>query len=81
MDWDHPFEHVQIYMYNLSTSMETPVEYGGWLVMESGLRIYGDRIVYEGEGASTNYNIYMYDLSTYTLHFDPQAKIKHNLFF
>ncbi len=51
--------HVQSIHFNGNSG-----EYGGWLVVGSGLRIYGDRIVYEGEGASTNYNIYMYDLST-----------------
>jgi beta propeller repeat protein len=65
---DNPYEHVQIYMYNLSTSVETPVNYGeGVYFVQNPPRIYGDRIVWMAESVGTNYNIYVYDLSTSTL--------------
>ena len=65
---DNPYEHVQIYMYNLSTSLETPVNYGeGVHFVQDPPRIYGDRIVWMAESIGTNYNIYVYDLSTSTL--------------
>ena len=65
---DNPYEHVQIYMYNLSTSVETPVDYGELVhFVQAPPRIYGDRIVWMAESIGTNYNIYVYDLSTSTL--------------
>jgi beta propeller repeat protein len=69
------FGHPLLYMYNVSTSVETPLDYGeGFYYVESPPRIYGDRIVWMAEGVGTNYNIYMYDLSTsrLTLIFPPQ---------
>jgi beta propeller repeat protein len=65
---DNPYEHVQIYMYNLSTFVETPVNYGeGAYFVLSSPRIYGDKIIWMAESVGTNYNIYVYDLSTSTL--------------
>jgi beta propeller repeat protein len=65
---DNPYLHVQIYMYNLSTSVESPVNYeeGTHFVLSSP-RIYGNTIVWMAEGVATNYNIYVYDLATSTL--------------
>ena len=68
IDWDNPFEHVQIYMHNLSTFVESPVNYGeGHYLVLDPPKIYGDRIVWQAESFSTNYNIYIYDLSNSTL--------------
>jgi beta propeller repeat protein len=65
---DNPYEHVQIYLYNLSTSVKTPVNYGeGACFVLSSPRIYGDKIVWMAETVGTNYNIYIYDLSSSTL--------------
>jgi FOG: PKD repeat len=65
---ENPYEHVQIYMYNLSTSVESPVNYGeGAYFVQSSPRIYGNKIVWMAESVGTNYNIYVYDLSTSTL--------------
>ncbi|HWQ48772.1 MAG TPA: PKD domain-containing protein, partial [Methanosarcina sp.] len=65
---DNPYLHVQIYMYNISTSVESQVNYEeGIHFVLSPPRIYGNTIVWMAEGVATNYNIYVYDLSTSTL--------------
>ena len=62
---DYSFGHPLIYMYNVTTSVETPLKYEErFYFVESSPRIYGDRIVWMAEGVGTNYNIYIYDLST-----------------
>jgi beta propeller repeat protein len=48
--------------------VETPVNYEeGTYFVQAPPRIYGDRIVWMAESVGTNYNIYVYDLSTSTL--------------
>jgi beta propeller repeat protein len=55
-------------MYNVTTSVETPLNYEGiFYFVESPPRIYGNRIVWMAEGVGTNYNIYIYDLSTFNM--------------
>jgi beta propeller repeat protein len=62
------YGHPLIYIYNVPTSMEIPLNYGGIFYFVGGSpRIYGDRIVWMAEGVGTNYNIYIYDLSTSNL--------------
>ncbi len=64
----NPYLHVQIYMYNLSTSVESQVNYGdSACFVLSFPRIYGDKIVWMAESTGTNYNVYVYNLSTSTL--------------
>ncbi|OEU42261.1 hypothetical protein BGV40_10505 [Methanosarcina sp. Ant1] len=65
---ENTYGHPLIYIYNVSTSVEIPINYEGifYFVWDSP-RIYGDRIVWMAEGVGTNYNIYMYDLSTSTM--------------
>ncbi len=61
----YSFGHPLIYMYNVTTSVETPLNYEErFYFVESPPRIYGDRIVWMAEGLGTNYNIYIFDLST-----------------
>ncbi|MGB9929498.1 MAG: PKD domain-containing protein, partial [Methanosarcina sp.] len=66
---ENPYEHIQVYMYNISTSTESPVNYGENLVhfVNGAPRIHGNKIVWMAESIGTNYNIYVYDLPTSTL--------------
>ncbi|MGB9928233.1 MAG: PKD domain-containing protein, partial [Methanosarcina sp.] len=65
---ENPYEHVQVYMYNISTSTESPVNYGeGTYFVQSPPMIYENRIVWMAESVGTNYNIYVYNLLTSTL--------------
>lgn len=62
---ENTYGHPLIYMYNVSTFVETPINYEEIFYFVWGSpRIYGDRIVWMAEGVGTNYNIYIYDLST-----------------